>query len=154
MVSIPLLRKDFIVDPYQLYEARAAGADAVLLIAAALSAAELARLHALALELGLDALVEVHDRAELDAALAAEAQILGINNRDLRDFSVDVKRTESLIAEVPPAVTVVSESGISEPSQVRRLHELGVGAVLVGESLMRAPDPAAALRSLLTATEA
>jgi len=146
--ALPLLRKDFVLDPYQLHEARAAGADAVLLIVAALDAGELARLHREARALGLDALVEVHDREELHAALEAGAEILGVNNRDLRDFSVDVERTASLMADVPSAVTVVSESGIGSAEQVRRLGELGVQAVLVGESLMRSADPAAALAAL------
>ncbi len=146
--DLPLLRKDFIVDPYQLHEAQAAGADAVLLIVAALAPAELAALHALARELGLDVLVEVHDRAELQAALELGAEIVGINNRDLRDFSVDLLRTERLMAEVPPGVIVVSESGIGNPEQLLRLQERGVQAVLVGESLMRAEDPAAALGEL------
>jgi len=146
--DLPLLRKDFIVDPYQLHEAQAAGADAVLLIVAALEPAELSSLHTLARELGLDVLVEVHDRTELGAALDVGAQMIGINNRDLRDFSVDLERTERLMADVPAGVIVVSESGIAGPEQLRRLHEGGVQAVLVGESLMRADDPAAALRKL------
>jgi indole-3-glycerol phosphate synthase len=146
--ALPLLRKDFIVDPYQLREAVAAGADAVLLIVAALAQRELASLHETALTLGLDVLVEVHDRDELRVALEIGAEIVGINNRDLRDFSVDVERTEALMDGVPSGVTIVSESGIAHPEQLRRLYERGVQAVLVGESLMRAADPAAALRSL------
>jgi indole-3-glycerol phosphate synthase len=146
--ALPLLRKDFIVDPYQLHEALAAGADAVLLIVAALAPAELASLHELACALGLDVLVEVHDRAELARALELEAELVGINNRDLRDFSVDLERTELLMDEIPAGVTVVSESGIAGAEHVRRLGERGVQAVLVGESLMRAADPAAALREL------
>ncbi len=146
--DLPLLRKDFIVDDYQLHEAVAAGADAVLLIVAALTPSELASLHRAARALGLDALVEVHDRDELHGALAAGAEIVGINNRDLRDFSVDVERTEALMDDVPAGVTVVSESGIAAAEQVRRLRERGVQAVLVGESLMRSADPAAALRAL------
>jgi indole-3-glycerol phosphate synthase len=147
--DLPLLRKDFVVDPYQLYEAVLAGADAVLLIVAALAQAELASLHEAARALGLDVLVEVHDREELSRALAVGAEIVGVNNRDLRDFSVEVERTEALMDEVPDGVTVVSESGIARAEQVRRLRERGVQAVLVGESLMRSPDPAAALRELL-----
>jgi indole-3-glycerol phosphate synthase len=146
--DLPLLRKDFVVDPYQLLEARAAGADAVLLIVAALEPAELADLHERARALGLDVLVEAHDRDELRAALGAGADIVGINNRDLRDFSVDVQRTERLVDQVPPDVAVVSESGISGAAQLRRLQARGVHAVLVGESLMRASDPALALREL------
>jgi indole-3-glycerol phosphate synthase len=146
--GLPLLRKDFIVDPYQLYEARAAGADAVLLIVAALPPSALAALHELVRELGMDALVEVHDSAELAVALDVGADLIGINNRDLRDFSVDVGRTFELLGEIPAGVTVVSESGIAAPEQLRDLREQGVQAVLVGESLMRAPDPEAALRVL------
>jgi indole-3-glycerol phosphate synthase len=147
--DLPLLRKDFIVDAYQLHEALAAGADAVLLIVAALDAGELASLHAGARELGLDVLVEVHDRDELRVALGVGAEIVGINNRDLRDFSVDVARTEALLDDIPKGVLVVSESGIASAEQVSRLGERGVQAVLVGESLMRAADPAAALRALI-----
>ncbi len=146
--ALPLLRKDFIVDEWQLREARHAGADAVLLIVAALPQRELRRLHAASLGLGLDVLVEAHDRSELARALEAGARIVGINNRDLHDFSVDVGRTEQLLADVPPGVLVVSESGIGSPDQLARLAALGVHAVLVGETLMRAPDPAAALRAL------
>jgi indole-3-glycerol phosphate synthase len=148
--DLPLLRKDFVVDSYQLYEAVAAGADAVLLIVAALAQAELTSLHDAALALGLDALVEVHDRQELRRALEVGAEIVGVNNRDLRDFSVEVERTEALMGDVPDGVIVVSESGIARAEQVRRLHERGVQAVLVGESLMRAASPAAALRELLS----
>jgi indole-3-glycerol phosphate synthase len=146
--GLPLLRKDFIVDPFQLREALAAGADAVLLIVAALAPAELATLREQATALGLDALVEVHDERELEIAIEAGAELIGVNNRDLRDFSVDVGRTERLLARVPDGTAVVSESGIGAPEQVRRLAGLGVDAVLVGESLMRAPDPAAALALL------
>jgi indole-3-glycerol phosphate synthase len=146
--SLPLLRKDFIVDDYQLHEAVAAGADAVLLIVAALTEHELGSLHAAARELGLDVLTEVHDRAELELALELGTEIVGINNRDLRDFSVDVGRTEALMEDLPSDVIAVSESGITDPEQVRRLQEHGVSAVLVGESLMRSSDPAAAVRAL------
>jgi indole-3-glycerol phosphate synthase len=148
--SLPLLRKDFIVDSYQLHEARAAGADAVLLIVAALSGGALEALYADAGSLGLDVLVEVHDRDELDVALALGAQLVGVNNRDLRDFSVDLERTARLMKHVPPDVSVVSESGIASAAQLRALHDRGVQGVLVGESLMRAADPAAALRELTT----
>jgi indole-3-glycerol phosphate synthase len=152
--ELPVLRKDFIVDPYQLHEARAAGADAVLLIVAALGPRELGVLHGQARELGLDVLVEVHDAQELAAALEVGADLLGINNRDLRDFSVDLQRTSRLLGEVPAGVTVVSESGITSAAQLRALAGEGVHAVLVGESLMRAPDPQAALRALLSASTA
>ncbi len=145
---LPLLRKDFIVDPYQLHEAIEAGADAVLLIVAALAADELGPLHDTARELGLDVLVEVHDGEELERALAIGAEIVGVNNRDLRDFSVELGRTEALMDEMPSEVIVVSESGIGGAKQVQRLRRRGVQAVLVGESLMRSADPAAAVRAL------
>jgi indole-3-glycerol phosphate synthase len=148
--ALPVLRKDFIVDPYQLHEARAAGADAVLLIVAALDQPTLRSLHDAARELGLGALVEVHDRAELSRAIDVGAELIGINNRDLRDFTVDVERTFALLEDVPDGVAVVSESGIARPEQLRRLGQRGVGGVLVGETLMRAPDPEAALRELLS----
>ena len=147
--DLPILRKDFIVDPYQLHEASAAGADAVLLIVAALTRGELAQLNGAALELGLDVLVEVHDRRELERALELGPQLIGINNRDLRDFTVDVDRTAALLEHVPRGVSVVSESGIVATRQLRELAGAGVDAVLVGESLMRAEDPEAALRGLL-----
>jgi indole-3-glycerol phosphate synthase len=146
--DLPLLRKDFIVDPYQLHEASAAGADAVLLIVAALQQTELASLYEAARALGLDVLVEVHDRDELGRALSIGAGIVGINNRDLRDFSVDIERTERLMDAIPSGVKVVSESGIAGAEQISRLRRRGVSAVLMGESLMRAADPAAALRAL------
>jgi indole-3-glycerol phosphate synthase len=149
--DLPILRKDFIVDRYQLLEARAAGADAVLLIVAALAQSELALLHDSARELGLGVLMEVHDREELARALEVEAQVIGINNRDLRDFSVDVGRTARLLGEIPLGVRVVSESGIAAREQLERLEQAGVDAVLVGESLMRAADPEAALRALRAA---
>jgi indole-3-glycerol phosphate synthase len=146
--TLPVLRKDFVVDPYQLHEARAAGADAVLLIVAALDQPSLLALHEQAGELGLDALVEVHDRAELARANDVGAQLIGINNRDLRDFSVDVERTFALLEQIPDGAVVVSESGIATAEQLRRLEQRGVQAVLVGETLMRSPDPEAALRAL------
>jgi indole-3-glycerol phosphate synthase len=146
--ELPILRKDFILDDYQLYEARAARADAVLLIVAALEQQELIALHENARKLGLDVLVEVHDREELERALRIGAELIGINNRDLRDFSVDVERTADLMSEIPAGVTVVSESGIVEPEQLSRLQDAGVDAVLVGETLMRSVDPEAALRTL------
>ena len=150
--DLPILRKDFVVDRYQLYEARAAGADAVLLIVAALQRRELAALHDHARRLGLDALVEVHDLEELEAALDIGAELLGINNRDLRDFSVDLERTSRLAGEVPAGVTLVSESGTADAGQLRSLAAEGVHAVLIGEALMRSPTPEAALRALLLAS--
>jgi indole-3-glycerol phosphate synthase len=152
--GLPILRKDFILDPYQLDEARAAGADAVLLIVAALEDRELAALHERARELALEALVEVHDARELETALDVGAELVGINNRDLRDFSVDVERTSRLVREVPDGVAVVSESGIATAEQLRALAAQGVDAVLVGEALMRAAEPEAALRELLDASSA
>ncbi len=146
---LPLLRKDFIIDPYQLAEAASAGASAVLLIVAALDQVELAALYEEAGELGLDVLVEVHDRAELERALALGAQIIGINNRDLRDFSVDLERTFGLLDAVEPGTLVVAESGIASAAQLQALQARGVHAALVGERLMRESDPAAALRRLL-----
>jgi indole-3-glycerol phosphate synthase len=148
--SLPRLRKDFILDRYQLLEALEAGADAVLLIVAALEQGELESLQESARALGLDVLVEVHDREELLRALAAGARTIGINNRDLRDFTVDVERTERLVGEIPADIGVVSESGISRPDQLRQLQALGVSAVLVGETLMRSGDPEASLRELRT----
>ena len=152
--GLPILRKDFVVDPYQLYEAVVAGADAVLLIVAALEQEQLASLHDRALGLGLDVLVEVHDRDELARAEQLGARLIGVNNRDLRDFSVDVGRTERLLAEMPAGTTVVSESGISKPEQLEQLERAGVAAVLVGESLMRAPEPDQALAALLEGSSA
>jgi indole-3-glycerol phosphate synthase len=147
--GLPILRKDFIVDSYQLHEARAAGADAVLLIVAALTQDELASLHEQAGTLGLDVLVEVHDREELTRAASVGARLIGVNNRDLRDFSVDVRRTSRLLGEMPAGAVVVSESGIASAEQLRVLEREGVAAVLVGESLMRASDPARTLTELL-----
>jgi indole-3-glycerol phosphate synthase len=150
--DLPILRKDFIVDPYQLYEARLAGADAVLLIVAALDQPTLASLHELATAVSLDVLVEVHDREELSRAATAGAQLIGVNNRDLRDFSVDIQRTFELLDAMPPDAIVVSESGIAAPEQVAELERRGVSAVLVGETLMRSPDPQKALAGLLAHT--
>jgi indole-3-glycerol phosphate synthase len=146
--SLPLLRKDFIVDTYQLHEASAAGASAVLLIVAALEANELSELHDAARELSLDVLVEVHDAAELEVAAAVAAELIGVNNRDLRDFSVDPQRTYALLDAMPAGALVVAESGISTAEELARLSAAGVAAALIGERLMRAPEPAAALREL------
>jgi len=146
--ALPLLRKDFVVDRYQLLEAHAAGADAVLLIVAALTDAELAAFSSDAAELGLDVLVEVHDEAELERAAAHGPEIVGVNNRDLRDFSVEVSRTERLLEMMPAGAIVISESGISTAAQLDTLARQGVDAVLVGEALMRSGDPQAALRAL------
>jgi indole-3-glycerol phosphate synthase len=151
--DVPLLRKDFTVDPYQLYEAKAEGADAVLLVVASLDDADLVELHALAGDLDLDAIVEVSLPEELDRALELDADVIGVNNRDLADFSVDLQRTYDLLADVPAGKTVVSESGIRDREQIEELEEGGVDAVLVGETLMRAEDPEAAVRELTRSEE-
>lgn len=147
-VELPLLRKDFLVDAYQVDEALAAGADAVLLIVAALDAAQLRDLHAYARRRGLDVLVEVHDERELEAALAVGTDLLGVNNRDLRRFVTDLAVTERLAPRVPPGVLLVAESGIAAAADVERLARAGARAFLVGESLMSQPQPGAALRRL------
>jgi indole-3-glycerol phosphate synthase len=146
--DLPILRKDFTVDPYQLYEAKVYGADAVLLVVGALSDAELGSLYGIARQLELDAIVEVHDEEELERALAVDADVIGINNRDLSDFSVDLSVTFDLLTDVPAGKTVVSESGIHTRADVEELEQVGVDAVLVGEALMRAPDPELACRDL------
>lgn len=151
-VPLPLLRKDFVIDAYQIDEARVRGADAVLLIVAAFPATgradALASLRSRALALGLDVLVEVHDEAELDLALASGADLVGVNNRDLRSFDVDLATTERVAARAPAGVVLVAESGIDTPADVERLEACGAEAFLVGESLMRESDPAVALRQL------
>ena len=152
--ALPLLRKDFITDEIQIYEAAAFGADAVLLIAAALDDAALAKLCATAEdELGLDALVEVHTSQELARAVGAGAKIIGINNRDLGTFQTSLDTSERLIAEAPRDRIMISESGLQYPESVRHLRALGFHGFLIGEALMRAPDPEAALRALIGATE-
>jgi indole-3-glycerol phosphate synthase len=150
-VDLPLLRKDFILDPVQVLEARALGADAYLLIAAALAEGELGKLLAAGRELGMDALVEVHDEGDLGVALEAGADLIGINNRDLRTFQVGLDVTERLAPLVPAGVVVVAESGIRTCADVRRLKACGIRAVLVGEALMRAADIEAATRELASA---
>jgi indole-3-glycerol phosphate synthase len=145
---VPILRKDFIFDPYQVYEARVAGADAILLIVAALEPARLCQLQELARELGMAALIEVHDQVELDVALDCNPLLLGINNRNLKDFSVDLKTTLRLRPLVPDSVCLVAESGIHTPDDVSLLDSVGVDAILVGEALVTAPDVAARVRSL------
>ncbi len=146
--TLPLLRKDFIVDAYQVVESLTWGADAILLIVAALSAGELAELHRQASELGLAVLVEVHDARELDTAIELGAPLVGINNRDLKTLAVDTRTTFELIQRVPEGVTVVAESGFSQAEELEELEQAGVHAVLIGEALMRAPDIATAARSL------
>jgi indole-3-glycerol phosphate synthase len=149
--SLPLLRKDFIIDPLQIAEARAAGADAVLLIAAAFPAGEvrLSDCVLVAAGLGLETLVEVHDEAELDQALAAHAPVIGVNHRNLRTFEIDMTLTERIAKRMPAGTVLVAESGIKTAADVRRLGNVGAHAVLVGEQLMRASSPGVALRELL-----
>jgi indole-3-glycerol phosphate synthase len=148
-VNTPLLRKDFIVSEYQLLEARANGADAALLIVGALRPAELKALGAFAESLGLDTLVEVHDAEELAIAIDAGAQVVGVNNRNLRTLTVDVHASEALIARMPRPVVAVSESGLSTPEDVARLSALGYRAFLIGERFMTASDPGEALRAFM-----
>ena len=150
--GLPILRKDFIVDPYQVHEALAGGADAILLIVAALDARELAELHALAAELGLAVLVEVHDERELEVAASAGARLIGINNRDLTTLEVDTRRTFELRDRVPDGVLVVAESGFRSRAELDELERAGVDAVLIGEALMRSTDVEAAVRALTAPT--
>ena len=147
--SLPLLRKDFVIDPYQVYESRAACADAILLIVAALPTHELAKLMRLAADLNMASLVEVHTAEELETALEVGARIIGINNRDLRTFETKLETTISLAPRVPADRILVSESGILDRADVEKLMSAGVDAILVGESLMRESDPGAKARELL-----
>lgn len=151
--GMPIIRKDFIVDPYQLYEAAVYGADAVLLIVRALGDEELSSLHAEARSLDLDCLVEVHDEAELERALEAEAEVIGINNRNLDEQTVDIATTYELMPDVPAGKTVVAESGISGREELEELERVGVDAVLIGGALMSAADPEAKARELTGADE-
>jgi indole-3-glycerol phosphate synthase len=148
VVSVPVLRKDFVIDPYQVYEGRAAGADAILMIVAALEDAPLADLHAQIEALGMAALVEVHDENELERALRLNPSLLGINNRDLRTFTIDLGTTARLASRVPENVTLVAESGIFTGVDVRNMGRQGVHAVLVGEALVRAGNTAARVSEL------
>jgi indole-3-glycerol phosphate synthase len=148
-VSLPLLRKDFIFNPYQVYQARAAGADAILLIAAMLELSQLRDFSALARELSLDVLLEVHDERELETALATDCELIGINNRNLRSFVVDLATSERLAALVPAGRLIVAESGINNRAEIERLTQQGVHAFLIGESMMREPDIGAKLQELL-----
>jgi indole-3-glycerol phosphate synthase len=150
---LPLLRKDFVVDAYQVWEARAAGADAVLLIVAALDEADLRTLLAESRSAGLDALVEVHDRHELDRALKAGARVVGANNRDLKTLAVTLDTALSLSPHIPDDVVAVAESGIRTGADIRRLRDAGYDAFLVGEHLMSAPEPGGALRALIEAAQ-
>jgi indole-3-glycerol phosphate synthase len=146
--GLPILRKDFIVDPYQLWESALAGADAVLLIVAALADEDLRVLYEETAALDLDCVVEVHDEQDLDRALELDPEVIGINNRNLHDFSVDIEVTAELITDVPAGKTVVSESGYERREQIEELDRIGVDAVLIGETLMRASDPEAMVREL------
>jgi len=149
-VKVPLLRKDFMLDHYQIVEAKSFGADAVLFIAAMLDGQLMGELRQQASELQMDSLVEVHSEKELEAALKAGAQLIGINNRDLKTFTVDLATTERLAPLVPAGVPAVCESGIDSIEQIRRVEQLGIHAFLIGESLMRAPEPGVKLSELLS----
>jgi len=151
--GLPIIRKDFIVDPYQLYEAAVNGADAVLLIVRALDDERLRRLYDEARSLDLDCLVEVHDNEELERALEADAEVIGINNRNLDEGTVDIATTYELMPDVPAGKTVVAESGISGRQELEELERVGVDAVLIGGALMTAPDPEAKTRELTGADE-
>jgi len=146
--SLPVIRKDFLIDPYQVVEARCIGADCILLIVSALDDARLKALHELARELGMDVLVEVHDAEELERALAIDAQIIGINNRNLRSFEVTLDTTLGLLDRIPVGRMIVTESGVLAPEDVALMQENGVNAFLVGEAFMRAENPGARLREL------
>jgi indole-3-glycerol phosphate synthase len=148
--TLPVIRKDFIVDMYQVYEARAMGADAILLIVSALDHGLMAELEACALELGMDVLVEVHDGDELAAALKLQTRLVGINNRNLRTFETSLDTTIGLLPRIPAEKLVVTESGIMAPGDVKRMRDANVHAFLVGEAFMRAPDPGEQLRRLFT----
>ncbi len=147
---LPVLRKDFMLDPWQVAEARSIGADAILIIVAALDDVMMAELEAAAMERGMDVLVEVHDRAELDRALRLKSRLIGVNNRDLRDFSVDFARTYELVGHAPAGVTFVAESGLTGHADLVAMSAHGVRTFLVGETLMRQADVEAATRNLLT----
>jgi len=147
--KLPLLRKDFIFDPYQVYESRAYGADSLLLIVAILGPERLQELLGISHKLNMSCLVEVHNEVEVEIAVKSEARIIGINNRNLKDFSVDIATTERLRLFIPPGRIVVSESGIKKRADTERLSQLGIDTVLIGETLMSAPDIAARMRELL-----
>jgi len=150
-VSLPVLRKDFMVDPWQVLESRAIGADAILIIVAALSDMQMQEIEEAALALGMDALVEVHDAAELERALRLKSRLIGVNNRDLRDFTVDFARTYELVGQAPEDCTFVAESGLTTRADLDAMAGHGVRCFLVGESLMRQPDVEAATRALIGA---
>ncbi len=152
--TLPILRKDFTVDAYQLYEAAVSGADAVLLVVAGLADRELAELYQHARALDLDCLVEVHAAEDLARVLELDADVIGINNRDLNDFSVDVAATRELMPDIPAGKTVVSESGLESREQLEEMQRIGVDAVLIGETLMRSDDPETRVRELVPDEEA
>jgi indole-3-glycerol phosphate synthase len=148
-VTLPIIRKDFVIDQWQIYESRALGADAILLIAAALTPTQIADYQALAQELGMAALVEVHTESEMEVALGANAQLIGINSRNLNTFVTDLGTVKKLAAMVPAGVTLVAESGLKTPADVRQVADAGAKAILVGETLMRSADIGAAVLALL-----
>ena len=148
-VELPVLRKDFTVDPWQAHEARSIGADAILVIVAALEDNQMAEIEAAAIECGMDVLVEVHDARELERALRLKSRLIGVNNRDLHDFSVDFARTYELVGRAPKDCTLVAESGLSSRADLDAMAERGIRCFLVGEALMREADVAAATRALL-----
>ena len=148
-VDIPVLRKDFLVDPWQVREARSIGADAILIIVAALDDTQMAEIEAAAIEHGMDALVEVHDAAELDRALRLRSRLIGVNNRDLKTFTVDFERTYDLIDRAPADCTFVAESGLTGRADLDAMAERGVHCFLIGEALMRQPDVEAATRAMV-----
>ena len=147
-MDVPLLRKDFIIDPFQVYEGRAAGADAILLIVAALADWQLQELHELTIDCGMSALVEVHNEVEMERALKLGAKLIGINNRDLKTFDVDLETTARLAGMVEDDVVLVAESGIRDVADVRTMGASGADAILVGESLVKAPDMVSLVREL------
>ncbi|MHA6770258.1 indole-3-glycerol phosphate synthase TrpC [Sphingobium ummariense] len=147
--TLPVLRKDFMVDPWQVLESRSLGADAILIIVAALDDGQMAEIEDAALGLGMDALIEVHDEAELERALKLRSRLIGVNNRDLRDFTVDFARTYELVGRAPEGCTFVAESGLGSHADLLAMADHGVRCFLVGESLMRQPDVEAATRALL-----
>jgi len=148
-VSIPVLRKDFMVDPWQVHESRALGADAILIIVAALDDGQMEEIEAAAIECGMDALVEVHDAAEMERAARLKSRLIGVNNRDLRDFSVDFQRTYELVGRAPQGSTFVAESGLTTRADLDAMAEHGIHCFLIGEALMREHDVEAATRALI-----